>query len=456
MKSKLLLFSALALCSATAAADNYPSSLYVLGDATPAQWNADDAIRMVTVENGVYEYTGDLTENGRIRFVTTYDFAPGYGPAMAETMVSDNPNETYLDLTTGNHELEYRTDYTSPDKSFKVMTAGRYKFRVDLTGETPVVEVSDAAGQPDQFASHSEAIYAVGNATNAGWTVENAVLLPETSFNSGVYKTIMNLKFFEQFDGLKFAALRKWNNRSYISAQPDQTIDHLGEYDLKYTTSGDEDYKFAVTLEGGLYEVTVDANNMKMTIAEPTAYPIKLWAVGSALQSEWSFTNENILVNTGEEGVYTWTGDLKEGELKFYNGDTFTAVAYGAESNGTLLQEGDLTLTILGSDDNKFSVSADQAANYTLTVDLKNMKLNAKKNNGSSTVVEEIEVADWVQNAYGIVCEKAQAIALYDISGRKVASVNGTMLPFEGMNAGVYVLAIETPQGRTTAKIVIR
>ena len=47
-------------------------------------------------------------------------------------------------------------------------------------------------------------------------------------------------------------------------------------------------------------------------------------------------------------------------------------------------------------------------------------------------------------------------MALYDISGRKVASVNGTMLPFEGMNAGVYVLAIETPQGRTTAKIVIR
>ena len=454
MKSKLLLFSALALCSATAAADNYPSSLYVLGDATPAQWNADDAIRMVTVENGVYEYTGDLTENGRIRFVTTYDFAPGYGPAMAETMVSDNPNETYLDLTTGNHELEYRTDYTSPDKSFKVMTAGRYKFRVDLTGETPVVEVSDAAGQPDQFASHSEAVYAVGNATNAGWTIENAVLLPETAFNSGVYKTIMNLKSFEQFDGLKFATLRKWNNRSYISAQPDQTIDRLGEYDLQYSTSGDVDYKFAVTLEGGLYEVTVDVNTMKMTIAEPTSYPIRLWAVGDALASRWIFNNENILANTGEEGVYSWTGDLNAGEIKFYNGDTFTSVAYGAESNETPLQEGDLAIVILGSDDNKFKV--DQAGNYTLTVDLKNMKLNVKKNDGSSTIVEEVEVAGWVQNAYGIVCEKAQAIALYDISGRKVASVNGTMLPFEGMNAGVYVLAIETPQGRTTAKIVIR
>ena len=120
------------------------------------------------------------------------------------------------------------------------------------------------------------------------------------------------------------------------------------------------------------------------------------------------------------------------------------------------LQEGDLALTVLGVDDNKFKVEADQAANYTLTVDLKNMKLNVKENDGTSTVVEEIEVADWIQNAYGIVCEKAHAMALYDISGRKIASVNGTLLPFDGVNSGVYILSIETPQGRSTSKIVIR
>ena len=119
MKSRFLLFSALALCSATVAAGNYPTSLYVIGDATPAQWDSNNVIRMVTVEDGVYEYTGDLTE-GRMRFVTTYDFVPGYGPAMASTVVGDNDNETYLDLTTGSHELEYRSDYTAPDKSFKV------------------------------------------------------------------------------------------------------------------------------------------------------------------------------------------------------------------------------------------------------------------------------------------------------------------------------------------------
>ena len=458
MKSKLLLFSALALCSATAAADNYPSSLYVLGDATSAQWNTDDAIRMVTVENGVYEYTGDLTENGRIRFVTTYDFAPGYGPAMASTPVGDNPNDIYLELTTGSHELEYRNDYYSPDKSFKVMTAGRYKFRVDLTGEKPVVEVSDATGLPDQSFSYPEVIYPIGNATNAGWAIENSYPLHETSFDSGVYSGTMFLNRCDAFDGLKFMVVPRFNqtdNKMYVAAQPNQTIGAPGEYDLKYTLSGDEDWKFSVTIEG-LYDVTVDITSLKMTISEAQNFsPEKLWLVGDAVGG-WSFDDNKVFVKTETEGEYSYTGDFVKGEFKFYAGNKFGAVAYGAESNGTLLQEGDLALTILGSDDNKFSVSADQAANYTLTVDLKNMKLNAKKNNGSSTVVEEIEVADWVQNAYGIVCEKAQAIALYDISGRKVASVNGTMLPFEGMNAGVYVLAIETPQGRTTAKIVIR
>ena len=47
-------------------------------------------------------------------------------------------------------------------------------------------------------------------------------------------------------------------------------------------------------------------------------------------------------------------------------------------------------------------------------------------------------------------------MALYDISGRKVASANATLLPFDALNTGVYVLVIETAQGRSTHKIVIR
>lgn len=447
MKSRFLLFSVLALCSATVGAGNYPSSLYVIGDATPAQWTIDNIIRMVTVEDGVYEYTADLTE-GYVRFVTTYDYVPGYGPVETST------SETSLELTTGFHELEYRAVYADPDKSFKVTTAGRYKFRIDLTSETPMVEVSDASELPDQAASHFETVYAVGDATNGGWLIENAVALPETSFDSGIYHTIMHLKPIELFDGLKFMMRRGWNNRMYVSAQPNQTINGLGEYDLKYTTSGDEDWKFAVTLKDGLYEVTVDVNTMKLSIAEVSSYPRQLWVIGNALESEWTFKDENILTNTGEEGVYSWTGNLGEGEFKFYNGDSFGAVAYGAESNGTPLQEGALTMTILGNDDNKFVV--EQAGNYTLTVDLKNMKLNIKKNNGSSTVVEEINLPAWVQNEYGIVCEEACTMALYDISGREVVSVNDSLLPFDGLNAGIYVLVIKAPQGNSTSKIVIR
>lgn len=455
MKSKLLLFSALALCSATVAANDYPTSLYVIGDATPAQWNSDDVIRMVTVEEGVYEYTGDLTE-GRMRFVTTYDFAPGYGPAEATTVVSDNPNETYLELTTGSHELELRSDYTSPDKSFKVMAAGRYQFRVDLTGETPVVEVSDATGLPDQWATHSESIYAVGSATNAGWFIENSIALHETAFDSGIYQgSLYLINTADEGAELKFMVMQKWNNRMYVAAVSGTSVDAVGEYDLKYTTSSDEDWKFIVNIEG-LYDVTVDTKNLKMTISEPQiSFPEQLWLVGPAVGG-WEFDNNKVLINSGEEGVYSWTGDLVQGELQFFAGDNLDAVAYGAESDMTPLQEGFLNVIMLSNDvDNKFNVLSTQEGNYTLVLNLNDMTLEVVKN-GTSTAVDEVEVIDWVQESYGIVSEQARAMALYDISGREVVSVNGTLLPFDGLRAGIYVFVIETTQGRATHKIVIR
>ena len=104
----------------------------------------------------------------------------------------------------------------------------------------------------------------------------------------------------------------------------------------------------------------------------------------------------------------------------------------------------------------KFYVEAAQAGNYTLTVDLKAMKLNVEKNEGPSTAVEEIESVDWVQESYGIVCDRAQSMALYDISGRKVVSVDATLLPFDGLNSGIYILVIETSKGRMTHKIAVR
>ena len=123
----------------------------------------------------------------------------------------------------------------------------------------------------------------------------------------------------------------------------------------------------------------------------------------------------------------------------------------------TPLQEGILNVIMLSSDvDNKFNVLSDQVGNYTLILDLKAMTLNVDKNEGPSTGIDEAKVVDWVQESYGIVCDEARAMALYDISGRKVASVNDTLLPYDGLNAGVYVLVIETAQGRTTHKIAVR
>lgn len=249
--------------------------------------------------------------------------------------------------------------------------------------------------------------------------------------------------------------MQKWNNRMYVAAVSGTSVDAVGEYDLKYTTSSDEDWKFIVNIEG-LYDVTVDTKNLKMTISEPQiSFPEQLWLVGPAVGG-WEFDNNKVLINSGEEGVYSWTGDLVQGELQFFAGDNLDAVAYGAESDMTPLQEGFLNVIMLSNGvDNKFNVLSTQEGNYTLVLNLNDMTLEVVKN-GTSTAVGEVEVIDWVQESYGIVSEQARAMALYDISGREVVSVNGTLLPFDGLRAGIYVFVIETTQGRATHKIVIR
>lgn len=455
MRTKVFFLATALVASISAGfADNYPEAMYVIGDATPAEWNSDNVIRMENVSEGVFEYTADFNE-GRFRFVTTYDFAPGYGPKNATTVVSDNENETYLELATGDYELEYRQGYTDPDKSFKVTTAGRYKCRVDLTGTTPKVTISDGTGLADQYAEHPVAIYAIGDATTAGWTIENAIELAETSWNSGIYKATLKLAPQKE---LKFMQTRKWNNHMYVSTQSGTTINAEGDFEVKYTTSGDEDWKWVFNLEEKNYDLTVDLNTMKLTIATPEIVkPEQLYLVGPAIggENDWSFHDDQIFVKT-DDGIYTWTGDLKQGELKFFADKDYSAVAYGATSDKTPLQEGDLDVMLLGDGtDYKFNVTSEQAGNHTLTLNLNTMKLNVVRNGGTTTNLSINENLDWKIDGNRISCTGADRIEVLAINGMCINSCNNDQLDISNLHKGMYIAILHKNNQKSIHKFIV-
>ena len=229
----------------------HPTRIYLIGEATPNGWSLDAAPLMERVSDGVYEWVGNLN-GGSLKFLSQKDWVPSYGPTENNTL-----------LAAGAMDLALRTNYEDPDNAFSV-TAGRWLLRVDLTGETPQIIVADGTGLADKgYATYSPlaSIYAIGDATAAGWTIENAIEMKETTTNSGMYAAVLNLN---KEGELKFLNQKDWGN-GYGATILNTPITGAGEYDI--ATLDADDKKFVTKIAAATdYEVIVDVNRSKLIV----------------------------------------------------------------------------------------------------------------------------------------------------------------------------------------------
>ena len=229
----------------------HPGRMYLIGNATPNGWDLNAAALMLTVSDGVYEWVGDLSD-GELKFLETPTWMPSYGPS--------TQGEALASGTMVKREQELQDN----DNKYNV-SAGRYSLRIDLRGDAPQLTVKDGTGMEDKgFSSHYPvAIYPIGDATAAGWSLDNAIELTETAFNSGIYQGQIALHNGE----LKFLHQRDWG-KAYN--------------------------KFAVSLaEETTYYVTVNAvtNQLILALNAPSGV-------------------ENTLVENKIEGVYDMQGRM--------------------------------------------------------------------------------------------------------------------------------------------------
>jgi len=245
----LFLISVMSLSAAAA----QPARMYLIGDATAGGWSLDDASLMMTVSDGVYEWVGNLN-GGELKFVIQNNWIPSYGPAAN----GDSLRIGTVNLAVRNVEEE------GNDNKFRV-AAGRWSLHIDLTGENPQMTVADGTSLPDKgFVGHFPvAVYAIGTATTIGWDKDNAIELPETDFNSGIYAGELTLQTSGE---LKFLKQKDWG-KAFGATVANAPLTGEGEYNIM-TVDDSNDLKFSVSLAAATtYNITIDATTGKMTVA---------------------------------------------------------------------------------------------------------------------------------------------------------------------------------------------
>lgn len=400
MKTQLLSV----LVALIVAVPSFANTISLIGDATPGGWSLDNPVAMKPTADGVFEFVGDL-KDGSLKLITQNDFAPSYGP--------QTNGES---LVIGTVELAYRATYDDPDNAFAVK-AGRYSLVLDLSGEVAKLTVADGTGLADKwYVEYPDTLYAVGDATVAGWTATEAIALSETADNSGIYVDTLLLKSGE----LKFLNQKDWG-AGYGARVANEPINNAGVYALAALDSTDMKFKVALPQATEfVVEVNVVEGSLTLT-ALASLYPEKLYILGDAVGG-WSFDTNAQEMTLVAEGVFTWSGSLVEGEMKFFVDKDFSASAYGAVANGTsIATSGEYAIELLGGEDKKFVATESQVE---MTIDLKEMKM----------VVEVDTIASAVDM---VVAEGGSAV--YDIMGRLRMVSDGDILP-SALPAGMYII----------------
>lgn len=133
---KLFLLGAIALLgSLSLLATTYPTTMYMIGDATAAKWSLGTQA-MTTVSDGVYQWSGDLTA-GALKFAKN---GANYGSP--SDFWGPTTDGAALTNAGGTHAIENLAD---GDKKFSV-TAGTYKIILNLVNNTLTVGYRSESG----------------------------------------------------------------------------------------------------------------------------------------------------------------------------------------------------------------------------------------------------------------------------------------------------------------------
>ena len=274
-------------------------------------------------------------------------------------------------------------------------------------------------------ANAADRLLIVGEAVWGGWSIDNSIVMFNSTENPDVFKATVNLNANGTF---KFLTTTDWGNLEYRAGDNDVTLAEGVASPLVSTEENSNDKQFKVS-ETANYDIVCDLT-AKTIVVKKAGYqtnPLKhtaLWMVGDATPGGWSIGDGTMLVPTVDNPtVFKATVNLVEGEMKIaVNNQT------GFGQTFYLRDTTDETKMVFGGDDNKWNIT--KAGKYDVTVDVVNMTISITET--SSTGISSAESASGVSTA------------LYDLGGNRLSS--RTLRP------GCYI----QKKGSYTRKVMVK
>lgn len=223
-------------------------------------------------------------------------------------------------------------------------------------------------------ANAADRLLIVGDAVWGGWTIDNSIVMFNSTENPDVFKATVNLKANSDF---KFLTEADWGKLEYRAGDSNVTLTEGEAATLVSTDENSNDNKFQVA-ETANYDIVCDltAKTIKVNKAAYQDDEIKhtaLWLVGSATTGEWALGNGTMILPSDDNPmVFRGTVDLLAGEMKI-------AVNKHTNYGQTfyLRDAADDAKMVFGGEDNKWNIAT--AGQYDVEADVKNLTISIKE-----------------------------------------------------------------------------
>ena len=226
-------------------------------------------------------------------------------------------------------------------------------------------EIAKTRVEVTTFTLDSRPIYMVGSATNAG--TNPALAIPMTEISNGrLYEwqgklNVGNLKFTTSLESLF---------PSYNFAGD------LGEHKFSITECIDEnglDEYFEIT-QAGSYYITLSFRKMT-TVFQQLKYE-NIFVVGDGCDAGWDF-KITMTQNKTNFSLYTYEGNMKEGELKFITGSRWEDPTFRPLTANAPIESGPVQL--ISEPDLKWKITSDKTGKYLITLDVDELYIKFEK-----------------------------------------------------------------------------
>jgi hypothetical protein len=316
------------------------STLYMVGSATTAGWDIGNAIPMVQSSSNPMEfrYSGQMN-SGNFKFAVNTE---GCWCQDFYTRDAEDPGM-----------MVYNEGGSGDDLQWELPSGGMYEVVVNVL----TLKITYKEQDLPLFSN----LWIVGDATESGWNVDTPAAFTQTS-NPFVftYEGVFTPGNFKILAG----ATGDWCGQWYRPLVDNQV---LTATTVEQNSGCDTDNKWQVTAAtAGRYKITLNIGTNVISIK-----PVDVYLIGDATPNGWSMGNLTPMTKNGS--IYTWTGNLTAGELKFTKFNT-----NWCEGTEIVASTPDQNITNTSfnyrdnceGDDNKWRVSAAQAGTYTITINL--------------------------------------------------------------------------------------